>query len=103
MCWGGAAVAGITVIVKYVHPKYAGVIYALPIILIVAMIFVYAEQGLAVSRQTLKSAFVYEFTLVYFILAFYWLSSHVDFYWSLGLALVSWAVIAALIQIWLTV
>ncbi len=100
---GGASVVGITLIAKYIDPKYTGIVYALPVILIVAMIFIYLDQGLEISQKTLKSTFVYEFTLVYFVLAFYLLLQRVDFWWAMGGALVSWAIIATLIQFWLKV
>ena len=95
---GGATVVGITLVAKYINPKYTGIVYALPVILIVAMIFIYLDQGLEISRKTLKSTFVYEFTLVYFVLAFYILLQRLDFWWAMGLALVSWVILATLIQ-----
>ncbi|MEK7524739.1 MAG: DUF3147 family protein [Patescibacteria group bacterium] len=100
---GGASVVAITLIAKYIDPKYTGMVYALPVILIVAMIFLYLDQGLAISQKTLKSTFVYEFTLVYFILVFWLLLSKVNFWWAMILALVSWAIIATLIQLWMKV
>lgn len=98
---GGASVVAITLIAKYIDPKYTGVVYALPVILIVAMIFIYLEQGLEISKSTLKSTFVYEFTLVYFILAFYFLLQKMDFWWAIGIALISWIVVATVIQFFL--
>jgi uncharacterized membrane protein (GlpM family) len=100
---GGATVVGITLVAKYIDPKYTGIIYAFPVILIVAMIFIYLDQGLEISQKTLKSTFVYEFTLVYFVLAFYLLLYKVDFWWAIGLALISWAIIATIIQFWIKV
>lgn len=100
---GGASVVGITLIAKYLDPKYTGIVYALPVILIIAIIFIYLDQGLIVSQKTLKSTFVYEFTLVYFVLAFWLLLYKVNFWWAIGLALISWAIIATLIQFWLKV
>ncbi|MBI4407113.1 MAG: DUF3147 family protein, partial [Candidatus Kerfeldbacteria bacterium] len=85
---GGATVVGITLVAKYINPKYTGIVYALPVILIVAMIFIYMDQGLEISKKTLKSTFVYEFTLVYFVLAFYVLLQRLDFWWAMGLALI---------------
>ena len=98
---GGATVVGITLIAKYIDPKYTGIIYALPVILIVAMIFIYIDQGLEISRKTLKSTFVYEFTLVYFVLSFYLLLIKFNFWWAMGIALLSWAIIATVIQFFL--
>ena len=94
-------VVGMTLIARYSNPKYAGIVYALPVILITAMVFIYLDQGLAVSQKTLKSAFVYEFTLVYFVLAFYFLLSHINFWSALIVSLVSWMIIAAGIQLFL--
>jgi uncharacterized membrane protein (GlpM family) len=91
-------VVGITLIAKYISPKYTGILYALPVILIVAMIFIYLDQGLDISRRTLKSTFVYEFTMVFFVMAFYLLLQKMDFWWALGIAFFSWAIIATLIQ-----
>ena len=96
---GGASVVGITLIAKYLNPKYTGILYALPAILITAMIFIYVDQGLDIAKRTPKSTFVYEFTLVYFVLAWYVLLQRVDFWWALGIAFISWIVIAALIQV----
>jgi len=100
---GGTSVVGITLIAKYIDPKYTGVVYALPVILIVAMIFIYLNQGLEISQKTLKSTFVYEFTLVFFVLAFWLLLYRVNFWWAIIIALLSWAIIATLIQFWLKV
>ena len=100
---GGASVVGITLIAKYIDAKYTGIVYALPIILIVAMIFIYLDQGLGIAQKTLKSTFVYEFTLVYFVLAFWLLLYKVDLWWAIIIALVSWAIIATVIQFWLKV
>ena len=98
---GGASVVGISLISKYINPKYAGILYALPVILIIATISIYLDQGLEISRKTLKSTFIYEFTLLYFILAFYFLSLKMNFWLSIGLAFLSWALIAIIIQFWL--
>ena len=100
---GGASVVGITLIAKYIDPKYTGIVYAMPVILIVATVFIYLNQGLDVSQETLKSTFVYEFTLIYFVLAFWLLLYKVDFWWAIVIALLSWAIIATLIQIWLKI
>jgi uncharacterized membrane protein (GlpM family) len=95
---GGLSVVAITWITAYISPKYAGIIYAVPIILIVASFFVYINQGLEVTARTLKSTFVYEFTLIYFILAFYLLLRKVGFGWAMMIALVTWIGLASLIQ-----
>jgi len=98
---GGLMVVGITFLAKYVNPKYTGIIYALPAILIVAIIFVYLDCGLNISKSTLKSILIYEFTLVYFIFAFYLLLYKINFWWALALAFLSWSVIAFIIQLFL--
>lgn len=95
---GGGSVVGITLIAKYLNPKYTGILYALPAILIVAIIFIYLDQGLLVSRRTLKSTFVYEFTLIFFILGFYFLLEKFGFWQSLTISFLGWAVLATLIQ-----
>lgn len=51
---GGASVVAITMIAKYIHPKYTGIAYALPVILLVSVIFIYLGQGLEASRSTLN-------------------------------------------------
>jgi|GEM_PF-1624637 len=100
---GGASVVGITLVAKYIDPKYTGIVYALPVILIVAMIFIYLDQGLEISQKTLKSTFVYEFTLVFFVFAFWLLLYRVNFWWAIIIALLSWAIIATFIQFWLKI
>jgi len=67
--------------------------------LILAVIFIYLNQGLEIAQKTLKSTFVYEFTLVYFVLAFYLFLQWINFWWALGIAFISWAIIATLIQL----
>ena len=81
---GGASVVGITLVAKYLNPKYTGILYAFPVILIVAMIFIYLNQGLTIATKTLKSTVIYEFTLVYFIIAFYLLLQKTGFWLALG-------------------
>jgi len=100
---GGASVVGITLIAKYIDPKYTGIVYALPVILIVAMTFIYLNQGLEISQKTLKSTFVYEFTLIFFVLAFWLLLYRVNFWWAIIIALLGWSIIATLIQFWLKI
>jgi hypothetical protein len=95
---GGASVVGITIIAKYIHPKFTGIVYALPVILIVAIIFVYLDQGLDISKKTLQSTFIYEFTLVYFIFAFYFLLYKTDFWSALAISFVTWLLISISIQ-----
>jgi uncharacterized membrane protein (GlpM family) len=100
---GGASVVGITLIARYIDPKYTGIVYALPIILVVAMIFIYLNQGLEISQRTLKSTFIYEFTLVFFVLAFWLLLYRVNFWLAITISLLSWATIATFIQFWLKI
>ena len=97
---GGGSVVGIGLIAKYIDPKYSGILYALPIISVVAMIFVYIDQGLATSQRTLKSILVYEFSIIYFLGAFYLLIQRVNFWWALSIAWITWACLAALINYW---
>ena len=96
---GGASVVAITLIAKYLDPKYVGVVYALPVILITSIIFIYLEQGTDISRKTLKSTFAYEFTLIYFIVAFYYFLGRMNFWPATVLSVVSWAIIAYLLQL----
>lgn len=95
---GGASVVAITLIARYINPKFTGMIYALPVILIVAIIFVYLDQGLEISRKTLQSTLIYEFTLVYFILAFYFLLNRIDFWLALSISFVTWLIISIALQ-----
>jgi hypothetical protein len=100
---GGATVLAITLIAKYINPKYTGIVYALPVIVIVAMVFVYFGSGLDITKATLKSTLIYEFTLLYFISAFYLLLQITGFWLAMGIALFSWAIIAVIIQLFLKV
>ncbi len=98
---GGVSVVGISLIAKYIHPKYTGVLYALPIILITSMIFIYANQGKEMSQKVLHSTLVYEFTLIFFIAAFYYLLQRTDFWPALLISLATWIVISVVIQFFL--
>ena len=95
---GGVMVVGITVLAKYFHPKYTGIVYALPAIIIVALIFIYLNQGLHTSRLTLKSTLIYEFTLIFFILTLYLLLYKINFWLALLIAFISWSIIVVIIQ-----
>ncbi|MEI8230141.1 MAG: DUF3147 family protein [Candidatus Peregrinibacteria bacterium] len=88
--FGGLSVIGITLLAKFVDPRYTGIVYALPIVLITAMIFIYLDQGIDIVRQSLWSTFAYEFTLLAFPLVFVLLLSRFAFWWSLTFALLIW-------------
>ena len=83
-------VVGITTIAKFIDPKYSGIIYAIPVTLITAVIFVYLAQGLEASRSSLWSISAYGFTLIIFSTVFALSLSRVGFWWGLVLALGIW-------------
>ena len=96
---GGVSVVSITLIAKYLNPRYTGVAYALPVILIVASIFIYLNQGLEITQKTLRSTFVYEFSLIFFVFLFWFLLSKINFWAAMLVALISWMFIAAVFQL----
>ena len=98
---GGATVVGVTLVAKFANPKYTGIIYAFPAILILSMILIYIDNGSEVARQGIKSVVIYELTLFYFAIAFYYLLGKVNFWWAIGLTLITWMVLAFIIQLFL--
>lgn len=95
---GGSTVVGITLIAKHSDPKYTGILYAFPIILIVSIIFIYVNQGKEISQKVMHSALIYEFTLVFFIIAFYYLLQKTNFWPALLVSLALWILICIALQ-----
>jgi len=97
---GGMVIVGITLLAKFVNPRYSGIVYAFPAILILSMIFIYLNAGVEVACKTLKSILIYEFTLVFFIVVFYLLFYiyRYKFWWALGISLIMWIIAAFFVQ-----
>ena len=98
---GGATIVGITLVAKFSNPKYTGIIYAFPVILILSMILIYLDNSTEVARKAIKSVVVYELTLFYFAIAFYYLLSRVNFWSAIILTLITWIILALIIQFFL--
>jgi len=86
-------------VAKFSNPKYTGIIYAFPVILILSAVLIYLNNGTEIARKAIKSVVVYELTLFYFAAAFYLLLSRFNFWWAISLALISWILLALIIQL----
>jgi len=92
-------VVGITLVAHYIHPRYTGIVYAIPIVLVTAVIFLYLHEGADMAKATVRSTLVYESTLIYFIFTFYFLLGRIPFWYALTASLLSWILLAFLVQL----
>lgn len=93
---GGITVVGMTSIARFMQPKYAGMLYALPTVLIVSAMFVFLGQGLPVARETVRSTLLYSPTLIVFAGGLFVALGSWEFWSSLAAALVLWSASAVL-------
>jgi uncharacterized membrane protein (GlpM family) len=87
---GGVTVVGMTSVARFLHPKYAGIVYALPLVLIVAATFIFLAQGQRAVRDAVWSTVGYGPTLVVFAAALYIALGTWNYWSSLCIALSAW-------------
>ena len=73
---GGGVIVGMSILAKHFHPKYAAILYALPIQFTLAAIFIYFGTEKGTIQQLAHNTIFYIIGLVGFIVAFYFLSKH---------------------------
>ena len=83
---GGGIIVGMSILAKYFHPKYAALLYALPIQFTLAAIFIYFGTKEGTIQQLAQNSLFYILGFVAFIIAFYFLTKHFNFWSSLGIS-----------------
>ena len=83
---GGGIIIGMNILAKYFHPKYAALLYALPIQFTLSAIFIYLGTKEGTVQQLAQNSLFYITGFVGFMIAFYFLIKHIDFWSSLGIS-----------------
>jgi len=94
---GGSIIVGMNILAKYFHPKYAALLYALPIQFTLAAIFIYLGTKEGTIQQLAQNSIFYIIGFVVFIVAFYFLTKYLNFWPSLGISYALFMVITLLI------
>ena len=83
---GGGIIVAMSVLAKYFHPKYAALIYALPLQFTIAAIFIYLGTEQGTIQQLAKNSLFFIFGFIVFIISFYFLTKQFNFWTSLGIS-----------------
>ncbi len=83
---GGSIIVGMTLLAKHAHPKYAAILYAIPVQFTLAAIFIYLGTKKGTIEQLTQHSLLYTLGFIGFIVAFYVLKKHMGFWSSLGLS-----------------
>lgn len=83
---GGGIIVGMSILAKHAGPKYAALLYALPIQFTIAVVFIYFDANEGTVRQLAQDSLVFIVGFVGFIIAFYFLTRHFHFWSSLGMS-----------------
>ena len=83
---GGGIIVAMSVLAKYFNPKYAALIYALPLQFTIAAIFIYIGTEQGTIQNLAKNSLFYIFGFVIFIISFYFLTKQFNFWTSLGIS-----------------
>jgi len=75
-----------SVLAKYCGPKYSALLYAVPLQFTLAAIFIYLQNDLSTIRG-LSFYTLFSLVIIFgFVLLFYFLVQHYNFWWSLGIS-----------------
>ena len=85
---GGGIIVLMSFLAKNFHPKYAALVYAIPIQFTLAAIFIYFGTNSGSIQELAKHSLYYTVAFVGFIVLFYLLMKHFSFWSSLGLSYV---------------
>jgi uncharacterized membrane protein (GlpM family) len=83
---GGGIIVVMSILAKNFHPKYAALIYALPIQFTIAAIFIYLGTKQGTIQQLAQNSLFYILGFVIFIISFYFLTKNYNFWTSLGIS-----------------
>jgi len=81
-------VVGTAFLANYVHPRYAAILYSLPLQFTAAAVIVYLESGKITLQQVTLNAIFYIIAFVLFLLVFYFLLTRADFWKAIGISYV---------------
>jgi uncharacterized membrane protein (GlpM family) len=87
---GGLIVAGTTVLTEQINPRYGGLLATAPIILTLALFFVYIDTNADLTRQVAMSSFYFIIPTAIFLATFALLMNRYTFGPSLGGAYGIW-------------
>ncbi len=83
---GGSVIVGMSILAKYCSPKYAALLYGLPIQFTLATIFIYLGTDKGNIQELAKSSVFYTLLLVGFIATFYVLIRNFEFWPTMGIS-----------------
>ncbi len=83
---GGGVIVGMSILAKYCSPKYAALLYGLPIQFTLATIFIYLGTDKGHIQDLAKSSIFYILLLAGFITLFAFLIRHLDFWPTMGIS-----------------
>lgn len=89
---GGGLILGITLLTKYINPKFGGILSVAPIITTLSIIFVKYETDLQTTRRLILSAIYYIIPTLLFLIAMYFLLNKLNLIYSLILAYFVWVI-----------
>jgi uncharacterized membrane protein (GlpM family) len=89
---GGFVVAGTTVLIERVSPRWGGILATALIITTLAFFFVYVETNAATTRQLALNSFCFVIPTALFMAAMFLFLSRYSFFPSLGGSYVVWFV-----------
>jgi len=93
----GGVVVGMSILASHANPKYAALLYAIPIQFILAAIFIYFGTKDGTVQNLVLHSLVYIIGLVVFMVAFYFMIRYTNFWLSLVVSLVIFTVISLII------
>ena len=94
---GGGIIVGMNILASHTHPKYAALLYALPIQFTLAAIFVYLGTNQGTIQQLTQSSIIYVFAMIGFIILFYYLTKQFSFWTSMGTAYLFFIIVVAIV------
>lgn len=94
----GLVVVGATLLAKHVDPKWSGLLVALPVMTIVALIFIQIGSSQYDVQKYLKSALLFMIPAAVYIASLLAINQKFGIYLSLIIAIIPFAVLAYIIQ-----
>lgn len=94
---GGGIIVGMDILAKNFNPKYASILYALPLQFTLAIIFIYLDSKEGTVAQLAYNSLFYTLGFVIFIVVFYLLIKYLSFWLSLGLSYSLFIIISLII------
>lgn len=94
---GGTIIVLMSILAKYAHPRYAALLYALPIQFTLAAIFIYLGTKEGTVQVLAQNSLLYILGFVGFIVAFYILTEYMNFWLSLGISYLLFIIITLLV------